>query len=58
MKRKKKGDPQVEKLKAERKRKRLWRECKRLMKMEKQLKPLEEMEIPYKIVDNRECVSP
>jgi len=56
MKRKKRGDPQLEKVRTEKKRRRLWREVKRLMKLEKQLKPLEEIDIPYKIIDNREYV--
>lgn len=53
MKKKKKMDPAIVKLRKERKRKKLWRDCKRLMKLEKQLKPIDEIEIPYKLVDDR-----
>lgn len=54
MKKKKKVDPAITRIREERKRRKLWRECRRLMKFQKQLKPLDEMEIPYVLVDDRE----
>ncbi|XKL63177.1 hypothetical protein PGB90_005541 [Kerria lacca] len=54
MKKKKKTDPNILKLRTERKRKRLWKEIKRLTKQQKQLKPLDEIEVPYHLSDEPE----
>lgn len=56
MKKKKKTDPNILKLRTERKRKRLWKEIKRLTKQQKQLKPLDEIEVPYHLSDEPEFV--
>lgn len=47
-------DPAIVKVREERKRRKLWKECRRLMKHQKQLKPVDEITIPYAIVDNKE----
>lgn len=54
MKKKKKMDPAIVKVREDRKRRRLWKECRRLMKTQKQLKPVDEITIPYSIIDHRE----
>lgn len=51
MKKRKKADPALTKLRDDRKRKRLWRDVKRLMRLQNQLKPLDELEVPYSLVD-------
>lgn len=46
-------DPALLRLREERKRRRLWKDCRRLMKTQKQLKPLDETDIPYTLIDDR-----
>lgn len=57
MRKRKKADPAITKLREERKRKKIWRDIKRLTKLQNQLKPLDEMEVPYALVDEPESVS-
>lgn len=54
MKRKKKMDPNLTKLREERKKKKLEKQIKRLEKNAQQLKPLEELEVPLVYLQNKQ----
>jgi len=46
-------DPAIARARDERKRKKLWKEIRRLQRLQKQLKPLDECEIPYALIDEK-----
>ena len=53
LKKKKKLDPQVIKQREERKRKKLEKQIRRLEKNSRQLKPIDEIEIPFELIDEK-----
>lgn len=57
LKKKKKIDPAVTKAREDRKRKKLEKQIRRLEKNARQLKPIEELEIPLGLIDEKELVS-
>lgn len=54
LKKKKKIDPAVVKAREERRRKRLEKQIRRLEKNARQLKPIDELEVPLTLVDEKE----
>lgn len=54
LKKKKKLDPAIIKARFERKKKKIERQIRRLQKQVKQLKPISELEVPSKLIDERE----
>lgn len=56
LKKKKRIDPQVIKGREDRRRKKLEKQIKRLEKNARQLKPIDELEIPLVLIDEKQCV--
>lgn len=56
LKKKKKIDPAIIKAREERRRKKIEKQIRRLQKNARQLKPIEEMEIPLNLLDQIGCV--
>lgn len=54
MKKKKRLDPAIIRAREERKKRKLEKEIRRLEKHAKQLKPISEMEVPSKLIEERE----
>lgn len=54
LKRKKKIDPMIIKMRTERKKRKIEKQIRRLEKLAKQLKPIDEVEIPYKLINEKE----
>lgn len=52
MKKKKKVDPAIVKAREERRRKKLEKQIRRLEKNARQLKPIDELEVPLELLDN------
>lgn len=56
LKKKKKLDPQIIKQREDRRRKKLEKQIRRLEKNARQLKPIEELEVPLELIDEKELV--
>lgn len=56
MKKKKKLDPQIVKQREDRRRKKLEKQIRRLERNARQLKPIEELEVPLDLIDQKEWV--
>lgn len=54
LKKKKKLDPQIIKQREDRKKKKIEKQIRRLEKNARQLKPVEELEVPLELIDNKE----
>ncbi|XP_032662966.1 39S ribosomal protein L40, mitochondrial [Odontomachus brunneus] len=54
LKRKKRLDPQIARARVERKKKKIEKQIRRLQKIAKQLKPISEVEVPFKLIDEKE----
>jgi len=54
LKRKKRIDPAIIKARADRRKRKLEKQIRKLQKQSKQLKPISEMEVPSKLIDERE----
>lgn len=54
MKKKKKLDPQIVKQREDRRRKKLEKQIRRLERNARQLKPIEELEVPLDLIDQKE----
>jgi len=54
LKRKKRIDPAIIKAREDRRKRKLEKQIRRLQKQAKQLKPISEMEVPSKLIDERE----
>lgn len=54
LKRKKRLDPQIARARIERKRRKIEKQIRKLQKVAKQLKPISEVEIPLKLIDEKE----
>jgi len=54
LKRKKRLDPAIIKAREDRRKRKLEKQIRRLQKQAKQLKPISEMEVPTKLIDERE----
>lgn len=54
LKKKKKLDPQIVKQREERRKKKLEKQIRRLEKNARQLKPIEELEVPLDLIDQKE----